>query len=38
MKKGGCDQERPLHLIQRDLTVVWRDEEDFQAELKHGQR
>ena len=37
MDKGGYDQERPLHLIQMDLTVVWRDEEDFQA-VKHGQR
>ena len=32
--KGGYDQESPLDLIQ----VVWRDEEDFQAEIKHDQR
>lgn len=36
--KGGYEQERPLDLIQVDLVLVWRDEEDFQAEKKHDQR
>ena len=36
--KGGYDQERPLDLIQMDLNIGVRDEEDIQEGKKHGQR